>query len=106
MGSMINMDDPKHYRLRSIVSKGFTPKEVAKIEGYVRTKARTIVDEVIERFPDRQCDFVEQIAAKLPLQDDLRDDGNPAAGRAAGLRTGRTSSSAGATPSTAARSRT
>lgn len=24
-GSMINMDDPKHYRLRSIVSKGCTP---------------------------------------------------------------------------------
>jgi cytochrome P450 len=28
-GSMINMDDPKHHRLRSLVSKGFTPKEVA-----------------------------------------------------------------------------
>ena len=25
-GSMINMDDPKHFRLRSIVSKGFTPE--------------------------------------------------------------------------------
>jgi cytochrome P450 len=25
--SMNNMDDPKHFRLRSIVSKGFTPKE-------------------------------------------------------------------------------
>jgi cytochrome P450 len=68
MGSMINMDDPKHYRLRSIVSKGFTPKEVAKIEGYVATKARTIIDDVIERFPERECDFVDQIAAKLPLQ--------------------------------------
>ncbi|MGD9704461.1 MAG: cytochrome P450 [Acidimicrobiia bacterium] len=68
MGSMINMDDPKHYRLRSIVSKGFTPKEVAKIEEYVKTKARTIVDGVIERFPERQCDFVEEIAAKLPLE--------------------------------------
>ena len=35
-GSMINMDDPKHFRLRTIVSRGFTPKEVAKVEGYVR----------------------------------------------------------------------
>ncbi|MFM8855717.1 MAG: cytochrome P450, partial [Actinomycetota bacterium] len=31
-GSMINMDDPKHFRLRNIVSRGFTPKEVARIE--------------------------------------------------------------------------
>jgi methyl-branched lipid omega-hydroxylase len=67
-GSMINMDDPKHYRLRSIVSKGFTPKEVAKVEEYVKVKARTIVDDVIERFPDRRCDLVEEIAAQLPLQ--------------------------------------
>ena len=67
-GSMINMDDPKHYRLRSIVSKGFTPKEVAKVEEYVKVKARTIVDDVIEQHPDRECDFVERIAAQLPLQ--------------------------------------
>ena len=31
-GSMINMDDPKHFRLRSIVSKGFTPKEINRVE--------------------------------------------------------------------------
>ncbi len=31
-GSMINMDDPRHFRLRSIVSKGFTPKEINAIE--------------------------------------------------------------------------
>lgn len=31
-GSMIAMDDPKHFRLRSIVSKGFTPKEINKVE--------------------------------------------------------------------------
>jgi methyl-branched lipid omega-hydroxylase len=31
-GSMINMDDPRHFRLRSIVSRGFTPKEIARVE--------------------------------------------------------------------------
>jgi cytochrome P450 len=67
-GSMINMDDPKHYRLRSIVSKGFTPKEITKVEGYVHTKAERIVDRLIENFPDRRCDFVEHIAASLPLE--------------------------------------
>ncbi|MCB0997677.1 MAG: cytochrome P450 [Acidimicrobiales bacterium] len=67
-GSMIAMDDPKHFRLRSIVSKGFTPKEVARIEGYVKDKARELVDDLIERFPDKECDFVTEFAAPLPLQ--------------------------------------
>jgi methyl-branched lipid omega-hydroxylase len=67
-GSMINMDDPKHFRLRSIVSKGFTPKEITRVEGYVRSKAAAIVDDLLERFPERTCDFVNEVAAPLPLQ--------------------------------------
>ncbi len=67
-GSMINMDDPKHFRLRSIVSKGFTPKEVARVEGFVTTKATTIVDRLLEEFPSGRCDFVENVAAALPLE--------------------------------------
>ena len=67
-GSMINMDDPKHFRLRSIVSKGFTPKEVTRVEALVVDKARIIVDRIQERFPDGHCDFVEHIAAALPLE--------------------------------------
>src|SRR6187431_1241245 len=47
-GSMINMDDPKHFRLRSIVSKGFTPKEVGRVEDNVRVKAAEIVDRLLE----------------------------------------------------------
>ncbi|MET0459579.1 MAG: cytochrome P450, partial [Ilumatobacteraceae bacterium] len=66
-GSMINMDDPKHYRLRSLVAKGFTPKEVAKVEDYVTTKAAAVVDRMLEQHPDGHCDFVEAIAAPLPL---------------------------------------
>jgi methyl-branched lipid omega-hydroxylase len=68
IGSMIAMDDPRHFRLRNIVAKGFTPKQIGQVEEYVRTKAATIIDRVIEQFPDGECDFVEQIAAPLPLQ--------------------------------------
>ena len=67
-GSMIAMDDPRHFRLRSIVSKGFTPKEITRVEGYVHSKATTIVDNLLERFPGGECDFVTEIAALLPLQ--------------------------------------
>ena len=34
-GSMIAMDDPRHFRLRSIVAKGFTPKQINQVEEYV-----------------------------------------------------------------------
>ena len=67
-GSMINMDDPKHYRLRSIVSKGFTPKEVARVEAMVVDKAKLIVDRIQKQFADKTCDFVEHVAAALPLE--------------------------------------
>ncbi len=67
-GSMIMMDDPKHFRLRSIVSKGFTPKEIARVESYVHTKATGVVDRLLNEFPDRECDFVTEVAAPLPLQ--------------------------------------
>ncbi len=67
-GSMIAMDDPKHFRLRSIVSKGFTPKEISKVEEYVRIKAAAVVDRLLEEFPGRECDFVQEVAAPMPLQ--------------------------------------
>ena len=65
LGSMINMDSPRHTKLRLIVNRGFTPRRVADIEESVRTQAREIVDRVA---PLGECDFVSEIAAKLPLQ--------------------------------------
>lgn len=64
-GSMIVMDDPRHTRLRRIVSRGFTPGMLRKAEAGVEHAARAIVDRVIDR---GQCDFVTDIAAALPLQ--------------------------------------
>ena len=66
-GSMINMDDPKHFRLRNIVSRGFTPKEISRVEEQVKNRAEKLVTDLFERFPDGECDFVEEVAAPLPL---------------------------------------
>jgi methyl-branched lipid omega-hydroxylase len=66
LGSMINMDAPKHTKLRLIVNRGFTPRQVAKIEENVRTQAREIVDHALTL--GGECDFVSEIAAALPLQ--------------------------------------
>ena len=39
-GSMINMDDPRHARMRRIVSRGFTPRQLDSIEGTSRPPRR------------------------------------------------------------------
>jgi len=63
--SMIAMDDPRHARLRRIVSKGFTPRMLTALEDSVQGVAAGIVDEIADR---GQCDFVTDVAAALPLK--------------------------------------
>jgi cytochrome P450 len=64
-GSMISMDDPRHARLRRIVSRAFTPKMIKKFEDDVQRTAAAIVDDLIATGP---CDFVQQVSARLPLK--------------------------------------
>ncbi|GLW08002.1 linalool 8-monooxygenase [Microtetraspora sp. NBRC 13810] len=65
-GSMINMDDPRHARLRRIVSRAFTPKMIKQFEADVDAAAVRIVDDLLRTGPG--CDFVTEVAAKLPLK--------------------------------------
>ena len=67
-GSMIVLDDPRHQRLRSIVSRAFTPKVVARIEASVRERAHRLVASLIANHPDGQADLVAELAGPLPLQ--------------------------------------
>lgn len=64
-GSMIAMDDPRHARLRKIVSHAFTPKMLKRVEDDVQRSAAIIMDEALEKGGG---DFVTDIAAKLPLK--------------------------------------
>ncbi|TDB90704.1 cytochrome P450 [Actinomadura sp. KC216] len=64
-GSMINMDDPRHARMRRIVSRSFTPRKLEELDGYISDTARQIVD----RIETAGChDFVTQVAAQLPVR--------------------------------------
>ncbi|GAA1006877.1 linalool 8-monooxygenase [Acrocarpospora pleiomorpha] len=65
-GSMISMDDPRHARLRRIVSRAFTPKMIKQFEADVETAAGQIVDDLIAT--GSGCDFVTEVAARLPLK--------------------------------------
>ena len=64
-GSMIVMDDPRHARLRRIVSRGFTPGMLRQVEANVAIAADKIIDDIIDK---GSCDFVSDIAAALPLK--------------------------------------
>ena len=64
-GSMINMDAPRHTKLRKLVSAGFTPRTINQVEQAVRTQAKRIVDAVANK---GTCDFVGEVAAALPLR--------------------------------------
>lgn len=65
MGSMINMDDPRHTRVRRIVNRSFTPRMVARIDHDVRVKARDIVGRVAGA---GRCDVVTELAGPFPLE--------------------------------------
>ncbi|MFC9973009.1 cytochrome P450 [Spirillospora sp. NPDC127200] len=64
-GSMINMDDPRHAKIRRIVSRAFTPRVLAKLETDLQATATRIVDDLLREGPG---DFVSQVAARLPVQ--------------------------------------
>ena len=64
-GSMISMDDPRHARLRKIVSAAFTPRMLKKVEDNVQVAAAAIVDDVLAKGGG---DFVTEVAARLPLK--------------------------------------
>jgi cytochrome P450 len=64
-GGMINADDPRHARLRRIVSRAFTPKRLQALEGAVAAAAEAIVDRVVQQ---GECDFAKDVASELPLR--------------------------------------
>jgi cytochrome P450 len=71
----INMDPPRHMTNRRIVRSTFTPRAVGAYEERFRQHARNIVDQVASR---GECEFVEEVAAELPLLAILELCGIPA----------------------------
>jgi len=62
---MISTDDPKHARLRRIVSNAFNPRNIRAVEDSIERKA----DEIIERARlSGTGDFITDIAAPFPLE--------------------------------------
>jgi cytochrome P450 len=64
-GSLINMDNPRHARLRRIVSAAFNPRMIKSIEDRIDLVANDVIDRVA---PLGGCDFVTEVSSRLPLE--------------------------------------
>ncbi len=62
---MLNMDPPKHRRYRALVNKAFSPRMIGNLHRRIREMVTDIINRVIER---GECDFVDDIAAPLPME--------------------------------------
>jgi cytochrome P450 len=63
-GSVLHMDPPEHTPWRQIVSRSFTPRAMAKLEGRVRDLTRAVLDGVPG---EAEIDFVAEVAAPIPV---------------------------------------
>lgn len=77
--SMLGSDPPEHTRLRSLVSKAFTPRIVQRLEPRMRQIAGELVREAVGA---REVDLVEALAYPLPVVVIAEIIGIPAADRA------------------------
>ncbi|MFB8001830.1 cytochrome P450 [Nocardia sp. NPDC056000] len=62
---LLNKDAPEHTKLRKIISKGFTPRVINGLRAELTARAESIVQAAVATGAG---DFVEQVAAELPLQ--------------------------------------
>jgi cholest-4-en-3-one 26-monooxygenase len=62
---IINQDAPEHTQLRSIISRGFTPRAIGALEDALQERARRIVREAVAA---GSGNFVEQVASQFPLE--------------------------------------
>lgn len=62
--SILSMDDPRHSRLRKLISSVFTPRRVRLIEDQIRAQAAAIVDDLGD---SGAADFVAAVSARLPM---------------------------------------
>lgn len=61
---LVVTDPPRHPKLRRIVSGVFTPRMMRRLEDRVRDTVKTLVDRALAA---RECEFVDDVAARLPV---------------------------------------
>ena len=62
--SFLAMDEPRHGRMRRLVSRGFTPRRVADLEPRVRAITAAHLAPALEK---GSFDFIDDVAGKVPM---------------------------------------
>ena len=62
--SFLAMDDPRHARLRQLVSRGFTPRRVAELDGRILELTRRYLEPALDA---GEFDWIAEVAGKLPM---------------------------------------
>jgi cytochrome P450 len=63
-GSFLMTDAPRHTQLRRLVSRAFTPRQIAIIEAQIRAQAHAIVHDAVTQ---GDCELVGTLSMRLPL---------------------------------------
>ncbi len=64
---VVTLDPPRHGPLRRVASKHFTPRALRAKAASIERIAREILDRAATGGATQECDFVERIAAPLPI---------------------------------------
>lgn len=64
--SLVNIDDPKHRKIREVTADWFKPRTLARLEQRIASLATKAVDRMVEL--DGSCDFATDIAMPMPLE--------------------------------------
>ena len=65
-GIVLNMmDDPRHDRIRRLVSTGLTPRMVSRLEDELHRRTRLLLERITDGV---SFDFLHDVAAELPMQ--------------------------------------
>jgi cholest-4-en-3-one 26-monooxygenase len=65
--TLISLDPPIHHKYRQLINKRFTPRAMRGMHGDIERIANRIVDDLFEEGDEGTVDFVEKIAAPLPI---------------------------------------
>ena len=63
--TLLNVDPPDHTRLRTLVSKAFTPRRINQLTGRIQEIADSLIDDMIAQ---KATDLIDAYAFPLPIQ--------------------------------------
>lgn len=64
-GWFLNMDAPRHFKLRQVVARAFSPQGVTKMSEVAKQYAASVVASVKER---GECDYAKDVAQAFPVE--------------------------------------